>query len=496
MQASLKSRTRSSVINFYWRKLFFFGGLFLLVGLWLSNISTYRADIQSYQPPIDSGNLTLQVAIDQKGSILVDGKKLPSRVTVLSDQREEARFPIIENPGRYFSQVTISVTLPQPVARNVEYQLVTSHGVGKTDAYLSNSTTVVFVAYDVEPTALITPVVIMPKGTIGFPLISEINNFIHSIKADAWVITGLALPSITLIFMFIFIGYQTRRQKIDMPDEETPAPPMAIPPAVVGAIMHQKVGPREIAATLIDLAVRKDIFIIDRDRDFAFIKNKFDRRLLAFEKILLSKIFRTKLISSKKEVEHRINNHLYSRKMSLVTSGIYTLATRLGYFRVNPRFVHIKYQMIGLFLFFSGLAGFLLTLKYYSGPAFVAFFWVGMMISALVISLTAKNIPIRTLLGQEAVSNWLAFKKYLTSKTKIEFSYDNLELFQKYLPYAVVLECETAWAKRFSEQNFMVPEWFMTDKTGLGMSDFCLSLFPIVSYVGRSLANIQEPSYR
>jgi len=468
----------------------------VFAGAWLANISAYKADVKSYDPGVQSGNLTVQVVIDKKGAIIVGGKKIADHVGVLGDKREEIRFPIIENPGRYFSEITINVTLPKPVARNVEYQLVTSHGVGKTDAYLSNSETVVFKIYDVEPTALITPVIVMPKGTVTFPLFSEIANFIFSIRADAWVISGLAMPLITLFFMLLFIGYQMRRQKIDQPDEATPAPPMAIPPAVVGAIMHQKIGSREIAATLIDLAIRKDIYIIDRDRDFAFIKNKYDRRLLAFEKILLSKIFKTNLISSKKEVEHRINNHLYSRKMSLVTSGIYTLATRLGYFRMNPRLVHLKYQMIGLSLFFGGLAGFLLSLRYYSGPAYVSFMWVGMMVSALVISIIAKNIPIRTILGQEAVSNWLAFKKYLASKEKIEFSYENLELFQKYLPYAIVLECETAWAKRFSEQNFAVPDWFMTDKTGLGLPDFCLSLFPIVSYVGRSLASIQEPSYR
>jgi hypothetical protein len=57
------------------------------------------------------------------------------------------------------------------------------------------------------------------------------------------------------------------------------------------------------------------------------------------------------------------------------------------------------------------------------------------------------------------------------------------------------MNCEAAWAKRFSKHNFMVPDWFLTDKIGLGLEDFCLSLFPIISYVGRSFAALKEPGF-
>jgi hypothetical protein len=42
----------------------------------------------------------------------------------------------------------------------------------------------------------------------------------------------------------------------------------------------------------------------------------------------------------------------------------------------------------------------------------------------------------------------------------------------------------------------MVPDWFITDKQSLGLQDFCLSLYPIVGYVGQNLAAIREPGYK
>lgn len=129
-------------------------------------------------------------------------------------------------------------------------------------------------------------------------------------------------------------------------------------------------------------------------------------------------------------------------------------------------------------------------------PRFTAFFWVGMMISALVVIFLAKSIPLRTQMGTEALSNWISFKKFLSNPNPIAYTPTVHQLFEAYLPYAIALHCEAAWARRFREHNFTVPGWFLTDKQGLGLDDFCLSLFPIVSYVGRSLSALREPGFK
>jgi len=483
------------VLGFYWRKLFFFAAIFAVAIFVYSNTKVYKADQSSYSPPSYNSDLNVDMTVNKDGSISVDGKKIAARVNQVAGF-DEVRLPLLDNTGNYYDSVSINLSLPQPVAALTNYELLVIHSNSEVTSSQSDERTIRYTASNVAGTATLTVIAQMPQGTVKPPLMTRISNYLGGLSLDSWALAGLALPLLTVIFMILLIMYEFRRQKVEKPAEDSDQPPMALPPAVVGILYRQKVTPREIAATIIDLAIRGDIYILDRERDFAFSKNKFDRRLLSFEKILLSKIFSKSMVSGQADFEERINRHLYSKKISLVSSGIYVLATRLGYFRVNPQSQHMKYLTIGLITFFAGVAGILLSLWKFQSPPFIIFFWVGMIVSAIIIMVLAQKIPLRTVLGQEALSNWLAFKRFLSDRGKIPFSYENVRLFEKYLPYAIVLDCEVAWAKRFSEQNFAIPDWFVSGKDSLGLSDFCLTLFPIVSYVGRSLAAIREPGFK
>lgn len=503
MTVKSNGKSKRPVVGIYWRKLFFMSGIFALIFFGLSSVQLFRADVVSTDLGSSgtggySGSTikTIDMQIRPDGSIYLNGKKSKNRVTTVGD-KEEVRIPLIDNVNTYFSQIKINVELPKSIANSVGHEEILMHSYSSYMSYsIVDPSHVVFVATDVSPLATVTPVITMPKGTINPPILLKLLGYLMQFEGSAWAIIGISIPLATLIFMFLFIGYKIRREKVDMPKEESSSPPMALPPALVGVLYHQTVGAREIAATLVDLALRKNIYIMDRERDFAFVKNKFDTRLLSFEKILLSKIFKDNIFSDQKEIEERINNHLYSKKISLVTGGIYVLATRLGYFKINPQKSHLKYQMVGIFGLFIGVAGFVLTLVRFPDPAYISFFWLGMAAACLVIMSLAKSIPIRTPLGQEALSSWLAFRNFLASPEKIPFSLSNQETFQRFLPYAIVLDCEVSWARRFSEHGFEIPAWYMTAQTGMGLQDFCLSLYPIVSYVGRSMAAIREPGFK
>ena len=385
--------------------------------------------------------------------------------------------------------------MPEALAYKTKHEILAIHGVESSYSMVKDQDTIFYSASGVSKNATVSVVAQLPKGVISHSVFSQMLVEAQKVGFSWWLVLAIALPLATIIYMMFFLAFQYRMQKVDIPPHETASPPMALPPAIVGALFRQKVGPREIAATLIDLALRKDIVILDRDRGFAFGKGKFDKRLLGYEKILLSKIFKNNISSTEEFVEERIAGHLYSKKMSIVSAGIYSIATRLGYFRVNPRKLHAKYRLIGIMAILMAIAGFVLSFWIKIIPQFTSFFWVGMLISAVIIFATVKNIPVRTEIGKEALSNWLAFRKFLINPEPIEFTPTVHQLFEAYLPYAVVLDCEASWARRFEEHNFVLPDWFITDKDGLGIGDFCLSLFPIVSYVGRSLSALREPGF-
>lgn len=485
--------SRFAVVGFYKKKLLFFViiSVFAFFGYRYTMNSSFKADTTSSD--IISASLSKEINVEllENGNVKINGTLITEKYDLVNN---ELRLPVVDNPGKYINKLTINLTLPDNVGE-IKPDILAVHGVGATNKFISGRNTVVYEANDVSPTAIITIVAGLSPSVIKPDIGTEIISEITGVKSKVWLAVAIFLPALTFVVMMLFLFYQYKRQKIDMPDKETTQPPMALPPAVVGALFNQKVGSREIAATLIDLAERGDILILDRERGFAFGKGKFDNRLLGFEKILLSKIFSDHLTADRKEIEKRINNHFYSKKMSLVTAGIYALATRLGYFKVSPQKSLAKYRLLGIFFFLLALGGFAVSLFQFKDPPYAVFFWVGMMGASLIISLTASRLPIRTIIGQEVLSNWYAFKKFLTKPEAFPYSEYNQQIFQKYLPYAIVMNCEAAWAKRFADHNFVMPEWFLTEKVGLGLEDFCLSLFPIVSYVSRSLSAIREPGF-
>ena len=361
MAVEKSHKAKGPIFGFYWRKLFFFAAIFAVGFFVYSNTQTYKADVASYSPSTYNADLNINMTVAKNGSILVDGKKIAARVKQV-EGFDEVRLPLLDNTGNYYGNVGVTLTLPEPVAANTKYELMVIHSDSEVSSYQTDAQTIRYTASDVAGTATLTVVAQMPQGTVKPPFLTRISNMLGGLSFDSWAMLGLALPLLTFIFMLLLIMYEFRRQSVEKPSEESDLPPMALPPAVVGVLYRQKVTPREIAATIIDLAIRGDIFILDRERDFAFSKNKLDRRLLSFEKILLSKIFKKGMVSDQAEIEQRINNHLYSKKISLVSSGIYLLATRLGYFRVNPASQHKKYLAIGLVTFFGGVIGILLSL--------------------------------------------------------------------------------------------------------------------------------------
>lgn len=486
------------IVDIYWRKLVVFALVFLFIfGVWKFFFSReYFAD----QPLPGSGAsyiTTSEVTLEVRpnGGVYKDGQKIAAKISPQKDF-DELRLVVFDQNGYYLDNLTVNLRLPADVANDTKAEILAIHGVESSNASEVDVSTIAYHAISVDPRATITIVAQLPKGVISLPFYDQVIYLLSTFGSSVWLTLAIVIPILTFIYLILFILLARKAQKIVQPDRAISALPMALPPAVVGVLVNQRVGPREIAATLIDLSLRGYIYIIDRDRGFSFGKRNFSGQLLSFEKILLSKIFRQSITSTEEEIDKRFVNHLYSRKMSLFTNGVYILATRLGYFRENPVRMHRRYQFIGSLLFFFALACFFLTFKYFPTLPYAAFLWVGMMVAALVIVFVGSSIPIRTLLGQQALSNWLAFKKYLSDPEPLPYDQKNYQKFAEYLPYAIIFHSEAMWARRFGGEEFAVPDWFLTEKQGLGLNDFCLALYPIIGYVGQNLAAIREPGFK
>lgn len=479
--------------SLYRQKTVFFAALTLLLlgGYLLSGGSKITADQPIKTVSLINNIVDEKMEIKESGGLFHQNNKIGQ--VVPADGKDELRQVIFDKPLSYISSVKITLDLPKAVAESSQVQLLAVHGVGSASAKMIDNNTVVFEAVDVGPQSELTMVLKMPSGTINYSFLTGLRNQLSSFNFSYWLIIAIALPLLTYLIL-LYIILKEIRGGVEKPIRAVSSPPMSLPPAIVGVITKQKIGPRAIAATLVDLAIRGDIVIVDRERGFSFGKNRLEESLIGYEKILLGKIFKNAISSDRQMIDERVSKYLYSKKVSAFYYLIQMLAVRLGYLRHDYRKTKNRYSLFGVIFFFVGVGGFLLKVFSIStAPPYSLFFWLGMIIAAVIIFVLADYIPSRTEAGRAEAANWLAFKGYLSDSTPVEYSEDNYDLFVRYLPYAIVLECEAAWAQRFAKHNFVVPEWFVSDKGAVGLEDFCLLLFPIVSYVGQNLDSIKQP---
>lgn len=272
-------------------------------------------------------------------------------------------------------------------------------------------------------------------------------------------------------------------------------------PAIPGVLIDGVVGAREIAATLIDLARRGFIYIINKGHgQFSFgIRRGVDfgsmKGLSDFEKELLGKVFLPRSIkSSVADVEMRIGRHIFSRKVAKFYLEIYNEATKRGYFVQNPAKVHLAWKYTGVVLFFLSFAGFMLGAIFGADPKYGLFFWVGGMIAAAVIVRLAPFMPARTNLGNQQLQEWLEFREYLTDRKPAPGTQAFAGKFEENLAYSIVLGAEIDWAKRFGKEPFRPPDWYSSNENVVTLDSFARELFPLIGYVADNLARAHEPT--
>lgn len=126
-----------------------------------------------------------------------------------------------------------------------------------------------------------------------------------------------------------------------------------------------------------------------------------------------------------------------------------------------------------------------LSKEKYLGIAVVAFFilaWgggfvyekmgeVGLPVQPILLFLVAVLCAIALIIffkfearlsqkGREMKEEWLGFKMYLEVAEKYRMQNLTPDLFEKYLPYAMIFNVEKKWAKNFEAMHLPAPEWY------------------------------------
>ncbi|KRC35410.1 hypothetical protein ASE27_09220 [Oerskovia sp. Root918] len=254
-------------------------------------------------------------------------------------------------------------------------------------------------------------------------------------------------------------------------------PPAASRPGEIGTLVDERADPHDVTATIVDLAVRGHLQIVEVEAPSKRGKGgdwRLDRlagpdeELLGFERTLLDKIF-----AGRESVTLSDLRTTFAASMALVQSELYAEVTRRGWFRANPRSVRNHWLLAGMVLLVGGVVlALVLGAVFGSTWALVAAPVAVLGVLALVL---CEKAPARTAEGTAVLTQTLGFRRYLETAEAGQLRFEEGEdVFSRYLPYAIVFGVADRWAGIFARlaaqgQSVAEPTWYVGPGYGPGM---------------------------
>jgi uncharacterized membrane protein len=234
-------------------------------------------------------------------------------------------------------------------------------------------------------------------------------------------------------------------------------------PAEVGALVDEKLDPRDITSSIVGLAVKgyikieevkKEGLVFDRT-DYYLKKVKGpDAEVSPFERELMAALFPAALPGT---FVSDLKNKFYTN-LDVLKKALFGELMRKKYFLGSPEKVRNSYIAAGVVVIIFAV----LALIFLIPNAGVKSFVVGILTGIPVLAF-AKFMPAKTRTGASAYMDILGFEEFMkrAEKDRLERMSDP-NLFSKFLPYAIALDVADNWAKAFEEIYQDPPDWYVS----------------------------------
>ncbi len=288
----------------------------------------------------------------------------------------------------------------------------------------------------------------------------------------------LPLPFIALFFMGRLWWRKGRDPELNrsvMPHYE---PPEGMSPAEIGTLMDFTVDPRDLSATIIDLAIRGYLRIEEvpsrlrkRPKDHIIHLLRFQEEiadLKEFEEsvlLALQKVAAEEGEDSGRSVKVSDLKQEFYRDVPKIKRGIYNrLTASPKMFTARPDKVQGRWVGTGIVVgaICIGLA--VLARKAYIGDPVVT--WASVVLVPLVVIGFGLFMPARTLKGVTTLHHILGLREYIDRVDRDRLRYVTLEHFEKLLPFAAAMGLEKKWTQAFAAILNQPPNWYVSHHPG------------------------------
>ena len=326
-------------------------------------------------------------------------------------------------------------------------------------------------AANLEPQSTLTLVVGFQKG------------YFHPMTwrdylADYWVQTvEFVVPIIVLggsgFIWWLKRGRDAKGRGTIIPEYDAPD---NLSPLEVGTVIDFVVDNRDITATIIDLAIRGYIRIVETD----------STQLKVIKKKSYELHVRSKDWGGLNEWERQLMENLFGGDgaqetitLSAMANKFYTVAkdikrtvaaslTARGYFASNPS-TYVTMSITAMIMF-------IWAILFLVGSVLQGWLAAGVIVGIVLFAIFYHVMAARTAKGVAAKEHILGLKMYLEVAEKNRIAKlqspdapyaeksskptHTVELFEKLLPYAIVLKVEDKWAGKFKNIYKTPPDWY------------------------------------
>ncbi len=222
-------------------------------------------------------------------------------------------------------------------------------------------------------------------------------------------------------------------------------PPKGARPGEVGVLIDETSDNRDVTATIVDLAVRGHLTIEQpSESEFTLRRLRTNDPVAPYEAKLLRDLFLGQSVVTQSDMRHKSRADVLTK----TKQRLYQRVTNdLGWFRGNPQNTRAAWAALAVAAMIGAL-----VVSAVLGVIGWGVAGAGLVVSALALFAVARHMPARTADGSATLAQTKGFELYLRTAEADQIRFEEgIDVFSKYLPYAIVFGVADRWARIFQE---------------------------------------------
>ncbi len=348
-----------------------------------------------------------------------------------------------------------------------------------------------------SPGEQLTVVFGLPKGVVSEPRPilrdrpREVEEFFDRSPLTLGAAAAVALAGLWLVFWWWWRAGRDRPERTTVVPEYEP--PDGLRPAELGVLVDERADPRDVTATIVDLAVRGHLTITERPKeglfgtkDWIITRRGGDAAALRdYERTILDGLF-----DDRDEVKlSELRRHFYAT-LGKAQRELYRETVDRRWFPADPSRVRATYAALGVaLLVVAGIVAW--GLGYLAGAGVVG---LALGVPALGLAAASPVMPSKTKTGAELLRRTLGFRRYMeVAETERQRFAEREGIFAAYLPYAIVFGTVDRWARAFEgiDVRAATAGWYVGSSlpTSFAATDLSRELASFSSEVSTAIAS-------